>query len=157
MKKDSSWPLWAAGLGAAAMLYFAAAPRNESSLDKSYPARAPGEVRPAPVYKIPQNDVSVDMIPPQAQVENSRGMFVRINAKHVQSLAQYTPVWYEVDGLPNLRVSIGIDKGQSFAAVEFTNTLSLEGKVLTIFGIDPHTKQRTALFEKKFVGKRDYY
>ena len=157
MKKTSSWPLWVAGIGIGALVYFVGVSRNESSLDKSYPVRAPGEVRPAPVYTIPQNDVAVDMIPREASIEKSSGMFVRIDAKHVRSLVPYTPVWYEVEGLPNLRVSIPVDKNQSLAAVEFTHPLSLEGKVLQIFGMDPHTKQRATLFERKFVDRRKFY
>jgi hypothetical protein len=157
MKKNTAWPIWAVGIAAAAGLYFAAAPRNESSLEKSYPTRAPGEVRPAPVYHIPSNDVFVDMIPPGESIENSRGVLVRLNERHVQSLAQYAPVWYEITGLKNFKVSIPVDKGQSLAAVEFASQLSLEGKTLMIFGMDPHTQQRATLFEKKFVGKREYY
>jgi hypothetical protein len=126
-------------------------------LERSYPPRAPGEVRPAPVYRIPSGDVRVDMIPPQAPVERSQGVLVMVQEKHLQSLAQYAPVWYEITGLKNFKVSLPVDHGQSLAAVQFTAPISLENKVLTIYGMDPATKQRVALFEKKFVPARAYH
>lgn len=124
--------------------------------ERVYPPRGPGEVRPAPIEQRPQYG------PANPAVKGTIGFTILANAQNdtlsdgielefdrpaQQDLAQYAPVHYVIRGVTMQPVQLYPENGMSRATTTFPQPLSLDGKVLQLYGTDRATRQQKTLFE----------
>jgi len=103
--------------------------------------------------------LGIDIVGPAID-DRVQGIGVVIPRAAHQELAQYLPVWYEISGLNRLRTTIPIEQFKDRAYTRFTSPLSIDGRTLTLYGIDPETRETVILEEmllRSTGGQRQYH